>query len=278
MFTGLFRNRYALFFLFIASGFLILLPALINIKTQSIFEVPLALIFIILSLLAKKSKNADFRKLWEIFFSFFVFDLVILLSTLATTIAGQYSQILVPFVDFIMTVIPILILLRLAGIPLSSIYLRKGRLKQGLIVGFVCFVILLVGILIAFNFLLVPTVKGLTFAKMLTLMPTVLVLAFLNAPKEELLFRGLFLKKYEPILGKKLSIFAQAPLFVLFHYVPQYTSLGITFVVSFLAVVFVASLGWAYLMQKTDSIIGSSLSHAGADIGIYLPILLGILH
>lgn len=104
---------------------------------------------------------------------------------------------------------------------------------------------------------------------LLSLAPWILIFVLANGFMEELLYRGLFLKWYEPFLGKGMSNLLTAIVFTLLHvpvtYVPD--------VVQFLSILFPLALIWGYLMQKTDSLWGSALFHAGADcvivFGIY---------
>lgn len=88
------------------------------------------------------------------------------------------------------------------------------------------------------------------------------------ATLEELLFRGLFLRKLEPFYGRFTSNFLIAFVFTLLHGTVSYT----TDQYIFLAVVFPLALAWGYVMQRTDGLWGSALFHAGMDI----PIMLGI--
>jgi membrane protease YdiL (CAAX protease family) len=85
---------------------------------------------------------------------------------------------------------------------------------------------------------------------------------------EELLFRGLFLRKLEPFFGKILSNLMIAFVFTVIHGSVNYTADQYLF----LAILFPLALAWGYIMQKTDSLWGSILFHAGMDI----PIMLGI--
>lgn len=68
----------------------------------------------------------------------------------------------------------------------------------------------------------------------------------------------------------------QAPMFALGHYVPEFTRFGTGFTAAFLLLAFVAGLGFGYLIQRTDSLVGATLAHIGADVSIYFPVLLGI--
>jgi len=118
---------------------------------------------------------------------------------------------------------------------------------------------------------------GISFGRLLSFTPLLLAAAALNAPKEELWFRGLILGKTQPLLGRSLSNLLQAPIFMLAHFEPQYAQFGDVFLLSFLALTFIAGVGFGYMIQKTDSLIGSSIAHAGADVGVYLLLLLPLL-
>ncbi len=100
----------------------------------------------------------------------------------------------------------------------------------------------------------------------LFLTPYLLVLALANGFKEELWFRGLFLNKYEPLLGFRLSNLLQAPIFAASVVEAEFSSVLIGIVL----VSFFLGLGLGYLMRKTGSILGSSLCEAGSVIPIFL--------
>jgi membrane protease YdiL (CAAX protease family) len=165
------------------------------------------------------------------------------------------------FMQAALIVIGILAVTKLSGQNLASLYLRKGRLILGLGVGFVGAGAFLV-LMHATAFL------ALGATKLLSLAPWIALFVLSNAFMEELLFRGLFLGRYEPLIGKWLTIFSTALAFTLAHmqvtYAPD--------MVSFLLVTFVLSIIWAWLMQKTKSVWGSTVFHAGADLLIILPI------
>lgn len=109
------------------------------------------------------------------------------------------------------------------------------------------------------------------------LSPVVLILAFLNAPKEEIWFRSLFFGKSIPSFGNLGANLLAGPLFALAHLNAQYSQFGVAFQVGFLVLVFGLGLFWGYLMQRTNSILAPSLVHAGADVAIFIPILLSLL-
>lgn len=86
------------------------------------------------------------------------------------------------------------------------------------------------------------------------------------------MFRGLFLKKFEPLLGAPLSTLLTALVFAIGH-------AGVTYsadVLVFVAITFGFAMIWGYLMQKTGSLWGSALFHAGADTLIMIVIFSGV--
>ena len=170
------------------------------------------------------------------------------------------------FLQASLIVIGILAVAKLSGQNLASLYIRKGRLLLGLGVG------VFAAALLTFLSLHQPAVTALGTAKLLSLAPWIALFVLSNAFMEELLFRGLFLGRYETLIGKWLAILSTALAFTLAHmqvtYAPQ--------MAVFLLVTFVFSLAWAWLMQKTNSLWGSVLFHAGADLLIIIPIFISL--
>ena len=166
------------------------------------------------------------------------------------------------FLQASLIVIGILAVARLCGEDLASLYLRKGRLMLGLSVGLITAAVLLV------LSMLQPAVRVLGTARLMSLAPWILLFVVSNAFMEELLFRGLFLGRYEPLIGKWLAIFSTGLAFTLAHMQVTYApNLWV-----FLLVTLGLSIAWGWLMQKTESLWGSALFHAGADFLIILPI------
>ena len=166
------------------------------------------------------------------------------------------------FLQASLIVIGILAVARLCGEDLASLYIRKGRLllrlSVGLITAAACLVLTL----------LQPAVRALGTARLISLAPWILLFVVSNAFMEELLFRGLFLGRYEPLMGKWLAILSTGLAFTLAHmqvtYAPNLWA--------FLLITFGFSIAWGWLMQKSGSLWGPVLFHAGADFLIILPI------
>ena len=160
----------------------------------------------------------------------------------------------------------VMTLTRMSGGSLGSIYLQKGNLKLGLIIGATTFLLAAAGSALMANFLF----KGqdLTLERVLVWLPWLLVFVLANGAQEELLFRGLFLRKLQPLFGRFLSNFLIMFVFTALHKGADYASNDFIF----LAAVVLLALAWGYITQKTDSLWGAILFHAGMDI----PIMLGI--
>jgi membrane protease YdiL (CAAX protease family) len=159
----------------------------------------------------------------------------------------------------------IIFLNKMTGGNLGSIYIQKGNLRLGLIIGSVTFLLAAVG---SIPMATLFKAQDLNTARIIPWIPWLLIYALVNAALEELMFRGLFLRKLQPFFGKFISNFLVAFVFTGLHGTVTYTADNYIFV----AVVFPLALLWGYVMQKTDSIWGSILFHAGMDI----PIMLGI--
>ncbi len=166
------------------------------------------------------------------------------------------------FSQALLTVFGILVAAKLCGEKLASLYIRKGRLILALTVGFIGFAVCVV---LTFQ---QPAIRDLGMVKLLPLVPWILLFVTSNAMMEELLFRGLFLGRYEPLVGKWLAILSTSLAFALAHMQVSYAP----DIVGFLTVTFVLGIAWGWLMHKTRSLWASALFHAGADLLIILPI------
>lgn len=234
----------------------------------------LALIALLLAaaLLAKRSKKLE--KFWQLLFALMIMILAISLDLfsgkLLFTIPGFNDSTpsgfaLIKLVEGILVPGIIILLTWASGDTLGSIYLQKGNLKRGLIVGAITF-LAAAALAIPMGFLF--GIKDVTPAKIWAWLPWILIFVISNAFMEELLFRGLFLRKLEPFMGKWLANILVAIVFISPHLTVSYTiSLSI-----FGLVLIPLALAWGFIMQHTDAIWGSFLFHAGMDI----PIILGI--
>jgi membrane protease YdiL (CAAX protease family) len=163
-------------------------------------------------------------------------------------------------------VIPTILLIKAIRSDMTSIYFTKGKLRLGLMIGILLFLFFLVTSLWMSKLLYGG--KDLTLNKVVSWAPWIFIFVFSNGIKEEVQFRGLFLRKFEVFLGVDQSNLLQAIIFVLAHVSETYSSA----MIMFLFLVFLLGLAFGAITQKTNSLIGSIIFHAGTDI----PVILGI--
>ena len=149
---------------------------------------------------------------------------------------------------------------------LASIYLGRGELRRALTIGGVAFAVLLVvGVVQAL-------VQGVGVVRLLKWIPWILVFALASGLMEELLFRGLFLRRLDPLMGAGAAnvltalVFAVSPMKLAF----------VSNVFVFAGITFVLGLVWGYVCQKTDTLWGAALFHAGADVLIVVGVFGGL--
>jgi membrane protease YdiL (CAAX protease family) len=161
----------------------------------------------------------------------------------------------------------ILVLNRLAGQKAEGLYIRKGNLRLGLLIGFIAFAVMVASVIPVTEWFFRG--KDLSWGRILPWAPWVLIMVLLNAAFEELVFRGLLIGKMEPFLGRFATNIATTIPFVLMHAFTSYsTDQGIFLALQLLPL----SLAWCWLMQKSNSIWGSLLFHAAMDIPVFVGI------
>jgi membrane protease YdiL (CAAX protease family) len=235
----------------------------------------LCLIIVLLAAAWMTRRSARLAKYWQIVFAVVILSIALSVDWILgnnlsdslhvrdTTPAGFTMYKLDDFLAIVPTVI---VFTLLSGGSLGSIYIQKGRLKLGLIIGGIAFLLAAAGSIPMAKLLF--QAGNLTLARVLPWTPWVLLAALANGALEELLFRGLFLRKLQPFFGKFLANVLIALVFTVLHQGAYYTSDQYIF----LAATALVALAWGYLMQKTDSVWGSILFHAGMDIPIFLGI------
>ncbi len=231
------------------------------------------LFFAILYLVARRS--ATLSRYAQVVFGLLVLAVVValdwvfgifLIKYLGIQVNSPTTLALVKMHEAFIVATVIILFTLCSGAGLGSIYLQKGNLRLGLIIGGVFFLVFLFsGIPIATSLF---GGRNLSVARALPWLPWLLIVVFSNSLLEELMFRGLFLRKLEPFLGKLFSNLLIAVVFTLIHYSATYTSDQL----QFLVVLFPLALLLGYLAQKTDSLWASILLHAGMDIPVFLGI------
>ncbi|MBD3412863.1 MAG: CPBP family intramembrane metalloprotease [Candidatus Aminicenantes bacterium] len=266
-------KRIGWFFLFVTAGLLVFLPSItfteqIPDDTETLIRTGLCIFFLLCALIFALRKK--WNRFWPLSFAFFLAVFCQFLSwrfsglslrwldLKTTTITGMAAAKLS---QSLWIIIPILFLTIASGQSLASIYFRKGLLRYGLTIGFIGF--------FAFAGFLVWQVLGMNSGldRLLSEAPWILIFVLSNGLNEELLFRGLFLKKFEPFAGKFGSVIVTAAVFAIAHMKVEYVATGE--ILMFLIIVFVLAVLWGYVMQKSKSIIGPALFHAGADLLLF---------
>ena len=219
-------------------------------------------------------RSQRFNQYWQILFALSILMLAVSLDRIFGVYLIDYLGITDdtpagwawPKLNECFLIVSVIILFtRISRHSLGSIYLHKGNLSLGLTIGMVTFMLAAAG---SFPMANLFNANNLTLTRVFPWTPWLIIYVLSNALMEELLFRGLFLRKLEPFFGKFMANFMIALVFTLIHGLTNYSSDQYIF----LAILFPLALIWGYIMQKTDSLWGSVLFHAGMDI----PIMLGI--
>ncbi len=251
---------------------------------EDAFLLGLAALLLIVAVLTRRSQSL--QRYWEIPFAFFVFTVAgfagdvsisplqqwfihdVLHETpsvnnpLASTVLGT---VLAQLFGTLSLVLPIILLTKASGSSLNALFLNKQRSWVWLLVSIIGFLVFFLLAASGRSQAFFPN-NGVTFSRFLALTPALLVLVLCNGLREELWFRGLFLKKYGRFLGPFSSNLLAAIIFASFHVQVQYSrSLPI-----FLAIALIQGLILGYLMQKSESLLASVIFHAGIDIPIFL--------
>ena len=166
--------------------------------------------------------------------------------------------------EVLFIVCAVIFLQRVSVGSLESLYIKKGNLRLGLTIGVITFLVAAAGSIPAAEFLF--KAKDLSLARVLPWMPLILVIVLANGTLEELLFRGVFLRRLDPFFGKFGANILVALVFTVLHRGASYTSQEMMFLV----ILFPLALVWGAITQKTEGLWGSILFHAGMDIPIYL--------
>lgn len=258
----------------IISGFIVFVPTIgysaeISQSVLQIIWVLTFLGFFVLAIIFNKKEILN--KYWKLPLLFSFASLSIFISWLFANIPKQifgyslktpFGVALAKLFGVLLIIIPLLFFIKYSKIKFKDIFLQKGKFKLSIIIGIILFLLMY-----SIAYLHAKDGKYLTF--LLESTPWLLVFCLSNAFMEELLFRGIFLKEFEKFIGRKSANFITAIIFTAAHmnvsYVPDLTV--------FLIVLFILALSWGVLMQKTESLIASTLFHAGADTIIFAGIV-----
>jgi membrane protease YdiL (CAAX protease family) len=234
-------------------------------------KIGVSVVLLVAALLSRRSERL--KKYWQVLFALFILTVAISLDWVIPVYVRRYMGVndstpagwALQKLNECFVVASVIVTFTLAsGNNLGSLYIQKGNLKLGLTIGLASFFIFAAG---AIPMASLFQAQNLSMVRIIPWIPYILIHVLSNGTMEEMLFRGLFLRKLEPLVGKFLSIFLLAFVFTGLHSWVSYTADNRIF----LAVTFPLALALGYIMQKTDSVWGSILLHAGMDI----PIMLG---
>ncbi|MFQ5813363.1 MAG: lysostaphin resistance A-like protein [Anaerolineae bacterium] len=270
-------ERIVLALLFIAIGSLIMVifspwRPLLSRVADYLGRIGLAAFLLAVMSLARRSQR--FEKYWPVLLGLFIMNVAVsldwifgiyLIDYLGVTDDTPAGWALAKLNECIVVACVIILFTKMSRGTLGSIYIQKGNLKLGLIVGLSTFFLAAAGSIPMASLF---NARDLSLIRILPWTPWLLIYVLANATMEELLFRGLFLRRLEPFFGKILSNLVIALVFTMIHGAVNYSADQYLF----LAILFPLALVWGYVMQKTDGVWGSVLFHAGMDI----PIMLGI--
>ena len=263
--------RLILFIIFFICGISIFLFGFNFISTfptnsSTTYRIIISVFFLALTVFIYFIKSL--RNYWRVSLAFFIASLGMLLNWVISDLPVRflYNSITITegqwmldkFSQFIAIVIPVLVLTLAFGDKLSSLYIQKGRFKLWILIGLSTFVFFIsIGLILALQ-------KN-NLQKILSILPWLFAFSALNALMEELWFRGLFLKKFEPFLGNHLSIFLTSLIFSIPHIFARYLS-GIEMSLIFFLTVFSLGMASGYIIYKTKSIWGAVIFHMGYDL------------
>ncbi|HKV88664.1 MAG TPA: CPBP family intramembrane glutamic endopeptidase [Candidatus Dormibacteraeota bacterium] len=252
---------------------------------EDAFVLVLSAVLLALALVARRS--ASLKRYWEIPYAFFVFSLAGFLgdgaisplqhafvkdvlhqqtssdNPLASTVTGM---VLAQVVGTLLLVVPIVLLTRLSGRDLRSIFISRTKGWWGLVLALGCFAVVYFLAARGRTESFFPTHGNVTFSRFLSLTPALVLLVLLNGLREEMWFRALFLNKYGMFLGPLASNALAAVIFTSFHVQVQYSAS----ILLFLGYTLINGLILGWLMQRTGSVLAPAIFHAGTDIPIFL--------
>lgn len=242
------------------------------------YNILISAVFLAASLWFKYDKRLN--TYWQIVFAFFaasvaypfsaIFDgwTRVTLSWFAATTDTSKGLAIEKICEMLLKTVPILVLVKLSGADFGSVFLKRGNLKLGMGIGWLVF------------FFLAPAsfmFAAQRFTNVDTLVAAVmwgLIFSFANSFMEELWLRGIFLKRFEPMLGINGSVWVTSIIFALVHGFAFYfmpTAL-LFFTINTLAL----GLACGYLMMKSDSIWGAVLIHIAADFFLFVAVLASV--
>jgi membrane protease YdiL (CAAX protease family) len=210
-------------------------------------------------------KNTRLRPYWRLAFAYFSASCALMLSDYtgdcALILSGQSLYTAQGFTALKLgedaaIIGTIIVMALLTRDDPRDLFLSKGRLGLGLVIGIISFLVFTV---LGLDMTLA---KGIRPDRVRELLPAFLLIVLADGLMEELLFRGLFLRRLGRIVGNHWANLVMATVFALAH-------LGVLFakpLSTFLMIVFLLGLLCGWIMQRTGSVLAPALFHAGIDM------------
>ena len=257
---------------YILTFFTVLAVFMLNITFSSkipetiliVIRILLIVIFFIAWQLFHKNKQ---KYVSDLAFTLMVINIAFLITSLFTSelwnldLKNAKGIALAKFSDSFFICFVLILSFLIAGYELKDLYIAKGRLVVGIIIGFSAFV--LMGFFAIYN-----AKQSIELTFLTKNLVWILLFVIANGFMEELLFRGIFLKQLNISFRPIWSITLTALVFGISHMQVTYTP----DVLIFVGIVSILGFIWGLLMYYTNSLIASVLFHAGADLMIIIPI------
>jgi len=214
-------------------------------------------------------RNERFRRYWEVAFAFFCGSFGLFLAWAPGSWPERYFGVsastaqgvaILKFFELLPVALTIIVLTKIVQGNLTPIYIQKGNLRIGLGLGLLLSFIML-------GVYLITSWSNIDWEKAIPAIAWMIIFAILDAFFEELLIRGLLLKRYIALLGTAWSLILSTLCYGLFFLGVQSATGPIPY--GALIVILPLGLLYGFIMQKSDSIWGSVSIHATIDL-IYL--------
>ncbi len=239
------------------------------------FNLAVSAVFLITSLWFRYDKRLN--KHWQIPLVFFaasaaypfsaIFDgwIRATLSWFAVTTDTSKGIAIEKVCEMLLKTVPILVLVKLSGADMGSVFLKRGNLKLGMGIGWLVFFFLGTA---TFMF----AVERFTSVDMLVAAVIWgLVFSFVNGFMEELWLRGIFLKRFATMIGINGAVWVTSLIFASMHsFVFYFDPFALAF---FFVNTLALGLGCGYLMMKSDNLWGAVVIHAASDFFLFVAVL-----
>lgn len=214
-------------------------------------------------------KKHNYTNCKDLAFAFLALNIAFLIVSFFTPSFWNLEQetsnglALIKLSDAVIICFVLLLIFVIGGYKLKDLYLTKGRLFPGLIIGILFFIL--------FGYLAINNPEHKvdpTFLRKNYLW--ILIFVFANGFLEELVFRGIFLEKLNRYMKPMWAILLTSICFAVPHLMVNYDPN----VLVFTGVVFLLGIICGLAMHYTRSIIAPMLIHAGADLMIIMQIFI----